>query len=180
MGRAHCTVIAKAATLILLITFLMITGCGGAKQAQQTEASSESSVLEEYEAGFRPSDYDVDAGKVFSDLRKEKDRQSSSSESGPTVEPPVYVSGYRVQLLATTDIDEATSQKVAAEAAFPYEWFYIEYDPPTYKLRAGNFLSRSEAEAFTQILQSKGYPDAWVVPDRVQANAPPRRSRSPE
>jgi hypothetical protein len=178
MGRTHYIAI-EMITLMLVIV-LTTAGCGGAKKAQQSEHASEASVLEEYEADFQPSDYDVDVATVFSELRKEKGKENLPTEIGPTVETPIFVPGYRVQLFATTDIDEANSQKAMAQAAFPNEWFTIEYDPPTYKLRAGNFLSRTDAEAFAQILQSSGYHDAWVVPDRVQKNAPTRRPKSPE
>ncbi len=178
MDCTHYTTLAKVAAPLILL--LLMIGCGSAKRAEQSEHTSESSTLEEYEADFRPSDYDVELGVVFSELRKEEGKKNAPAEITPTVETPVFVPGYRVQLFATTDIDEAASQKATAESAFPDEWFYIEYDPPTYKLRAGNFLSRAEAEAFARTLQSTGYPDAWVVPDRVQKNAPPRRPKSPE
>lgn len=177
MDRTHDTTIAKITSSLIIVAFMM--GCSGAKKAQQSEASSESSALEEYEADFHPSDYDVEIGAVFSELRKDNEKENDPAEVRPTVEAPVFVPGYRVQLFATTDIDEANGQKLTAESAFPTEWFYIEYDPPSYKLRAGNFLSRTDAEAFAQTLQSSGYPDAWVVPDRVQKNAPPRRPKSP-
>lgn len=178
MGRTHSIAIEAAA--LMLVIGLTMAGCGSTKKAQHSEASSEASALEEYEAEFQPSDYDVDVAAVFSELRKEKEKEPPPAEAGSTVEAPIFVPGYRVQLFATTDIDEANSQKAMAQAAFPNEWFYIEYDPPTYKLRAGNFLSRTDAEAFAQALQSSGYSDAWVVPDRVQKNAPPRRAKSPE
>lgn len=154
----------------------MLSACSSSKKADKTETGSSTS-LHDFEADFRPSDHEGDAADIFAYLRSERE----TSEAPPAVttipEMPLLVTGYRIQLYATNDIDEANARKAGAEAAFPNEWFYIEYDPPTYKLRAGNFLSRSEAEMFLQTLQSTGYPDAWIVPDRVLKNPPLRRAQ---
>ncbi|MBF8248556.1 MAG: SPOR domain-containing protein, partial [Bacteroidetes bacterium] len=47
-------------------------------------------------------------------------------------------------------------------------------DPPSYKLRVGNFLNRADAEVYAQTFAAQGFPDAWVVPERVIKNIQPR------
>ncbi|MBX2992860.1 MAG: SPOR domain-containing protein [Bacteroidetes bacterium] len=156
-----------------IVVFSILAGCAGSQQADKSSDTSAATELQRYEEDFRPSEYDKDAGRLFSELREEKEGKQSSLESA-TLEPAVVVQGYRVQLLATPEIDEANIAKAQAEAAFPGEWFYIAFDPPTYKLRAGNFLTRAEAEAYSRVLVEKGYADAWIVPDRVMKNIRPR------
>ncbi len=156
-----------------IVVFSILAGCAGSRQADKSSDTSAATELQRHEEDFRPSDYDKDASKLFSELREEKEGTRHSPES-TTLEPAVIVQGFRVQILATPEIDEANLAKAQAEAAFPGEWFYIAYDPPTYKLRAGNFLTRAEAEAYSRVLIENGYPDSWIVPDRVVKNIRPR------
>lgn len=87
---------------------------------------------------------------------------------------PTIIQGYRVQLFSTSEIDDANAKKARAEAAFPDEWFYVVYDAPRYKLRGGNFVNRSSADAFAKHLTEKGFPDAWTVPEKILKNPQPR------
>jgi hypothetical protein len=152
--------------------------CGGSKETEKrTPPTSDNS--NKYEDEFRPSDFDIDAKIFFSELRKENEKKAVSTEQVVT-ESPTVVAGFRVQLFATEEIDVANAKKAAAEAEFPEELFYIAYDPPTYKLRAGNFLNRADADAYAKILSERGYPDAWVVPERVFKNPPTRPTSQPQ
>lgn len=164
-----------------VIALVLFVGCGSSRETETSKGiPPEAEELRRYEAEFRPSDYDVDVKTFFADLRKENERGKTAVEP-PTTEPPVVVPGFRVQMLATSEIDEANAKKTEAEAAFPGEWFYIVFDPPTYKLRAGNFLRRADADTFARSISEQGYPDAWVVPERVIKNVLPReRPPQPE
>ncbi len=135
--------------------------------------------MDEYEKDFRPSDYDMDVKVFLSEMKKGKDVRVNPAEP-VVVEPPVVVPGYRVQLFATPEIDEANAKKNEAETAFPGQWFYLEYDPPTYKLRAGNFLNRNDADSYARYLAENGFPDAWIVPERVVKNIQPRIAPQPQ
>lgn len=135
--------------------------------------------MEEYEKDFRPSDYDMDVRVFLSEMKKGKDVKVNPAEPA-VVEPLIIVPGYRVQLIATPEIDDANAKKLEAEAAFPGQWFYLEYDPPTYKLRAGNFLNRTDADSYARYLAENGYPDAWIVPERVVKNIQPRVIPQPQ
>jgi hypothetical protein len=83
------------------------------------------------------------------------------------------VQGFRVQILSTASIDSANARLREAAEAFPSEWYYLEYDAPTYKVRAGNFLTKYEADRFAKQLIERGYKTAWTVPQRVYKNPPP-------
>ncbi len=152
---------------------VFLAGCSGSKETSATRPSTGNagSEAERYERTFAPSDHDPESQAS----RNPADRSHLSGinaldTAGAT---PEMIPGYRVQLLATTDIDEMSTRKTMLEDAFPAEWFYVEFDPPVYKLRAGNFPSRFEADRFARLLASKGFPDAWAVPERVFKNPPP-------
>ncbi len=77
-----------------------------------------------------------------------------------------------MQIFSSTDIDEANGVKAAAEEKFPLEWFYVVYEPPTYKVRAGDFQQRYDADRLARTLREGGYTDSWIVPDRVVKQPP--------
>jgi hypothetical protein len=157
---------------VLLTGAVLLFGCGGAKEAaKDTEAETP------YEAAFRPSDFDQPVSELF----PQASGTSIQRDGGPRRDignPPSgeMTQGYRVQIIATTDYDEATTMKADVESQFNDEWFYLVYDPPTYKIRAGNFLERYEADRFARQLSEKGYKDAWVVPEKVLKNPPSRQN----
>ncbi|HEX9005986.1 MAG TPA: SPOR domain-containing protein [Bacteroidota bacterium] len=150
-----------------ILALLLLGGCASQQRTAEKGGGGGPSALGRYEAQFTPSDYDAD---------------SAGSHAAPTdsagIPPPSdadtfahasteLIPGFRVQLLATTSIDEVNVRKSQAEEAVPGEWFYIEFDPPTYKLRAGNFRTRFEADRFARMIAARGFADAWTVPGRV-------------
>ncbi len=159
-------------TLFVLAGLVLLAGCGVFKETG--EETSAAARLKEYEASFRPSDYDQPLKDFFPETNA---RAVSDSAGTPIVAPQQVkelIQGYRVQILATTGYDDVTAMKTAIEAEIPDEWFYVVYDAPTYKLRGGNFIERYEADRFVKLLADKGYKDAWVVPERVYKNPGPR------
>ncbi len=151
----------------LTLVVLLLAGCGSTKE------TSEGTSLKEYEATFRPSDFDQPLQELLPRAQGAAAKDSSAAIALPVL-PPELTQGYRVQIFATTSYDEAMSVKAAADSMFTDQWFYVVYDPPTYKVRAGNFLERYEADRFAKLLSEKGYNDSWVVPEKVFSNPPPR------
>jgi hypothetical protein len=177
MGSSIKKIGARAIFIALALGFL--AGCGGSKEAEKPSTVVDE-TLKKYEAQFRPSDYDPEpkggsahSGQAFSDTA---DSVEMSPESSTSME---LVSGFRVQLVATSSIDEANAKKVEAEGIFPGEWIYVEYDPPSYKVRAGNFQNRVEADRFAKLASGKGFQEAWAVPERVYKSPPPPPRPSP-
>jgi len=169
MGRSIEKIGLQAVNVALVMGIL--AGCSGTKEAAKP-APADDEALKKYEAGFRPSDYDPEPGG------KAKHPGAGDAPDTLTGEPSAsssmeLVSGFRVQLIATTSIDEANAKKVEAEGIFPGEWIYVGYDPPAYKVRAGNFQSRIEADRFAKLASSRGFQDAWPVPERVYKQPPP-------
>jgi hypothetical protein len=159
----------------LIIIAFLLAGCSGSHQTSTIVGTSgeTESAANPYERTFVPSDHDPEDQILNSGGEVGHPVTSPDSADTAGTGTPEMVPGFRVQLLASTDIDEVTARKAGLEEAFPTEWFYIEFDPPVYKLRAGNFPSRYEADRFARALAAKGFPDAWSVPARVFKNPPP-------
>lgn len=77
------------------------------------------------------------------------------------------IDGYRVQVLSTDDMDEAN--QVRAEIYFntKNKEVYVTFEPPFYKVKAGDFASYSDADDFKFKLNQLGYSEARVIQETV-------------
>lgn len=80
---------------------------------------------------------------------------------------------YRVQFYATNNLAEAEDVLRRARATLP-DSLSINFETPYYKLKAGPFNNRTDAEKLVTRLRAMGYEAAWVVEDRIVR---PRRNR---
>jgi hypothetical protein len=159
-------------TLVAASLLFLLAGCSSRMERSAEPRSDEGlDVLRRYEAEFTPSDFD--SLRTTDSLAATHGNLSNAGNNSSVLDASESMQGFRVQLLSTTNIDDATSMRSRAEAAFPDEWFYVEFDPPTYKLRAGNFHSRYDADRFARALSGKGFAEAWPVPARIVRNPPP-------
>lgn len=72
--------------------------------------------------------------------------------------------GFRVQLISTNKRNEASDIKAKVMQLYPDYRTYLEYQPPYFKVRIGDFKSRDEATDFREKLSSN-FPGAiFVVP----------------
>jgi hypothetical protein len=158
---------------LLLIPAALLSACSpGRETTHESPAAAAGDAMGRFESDFRPSDHDtLPAPPSHADaplLRQNRDNPgNAAAQEGELVQ------GFRVQIYSTTDIDAAKAKKLEAESYFPSEWFYLQYDPPTYKIRGGNFLQRYEAERFVRLAAEKGFGDSWAVPEKVFKQAPP-------
>jgi SPOR domain len=76
--------------------------------------------------------------------------------------------GYRIQVISTTNRDEAIRVKTEVLTRFTDQKAYLTYHSPYFKVRIGNFIKKDEAEKFRQQL-NKYYPQGvYVVEDAVE------------
>ena len=80
--------------------------------------------------------------------------------------------GYRIQVLSTQDYETAYDVQSTLMEKYNGE-VYVTFDAPNYKVRVGNFQSRSEAEKIQKELMDMGYRMAWII--RTQIVVKPRR-----
>jgi hypothetical protein len=159
---------------ILFILFL-ITGCmrptGGPARVTETPAppaipvdSMQSTQNEEFDP-LSLNDDDISFGAF---------QKSTEVAMGVVVAPkpqPRQVNGFRVQIFAVAD--EQVARMAEEEAHFEFTTrIYLVFDPPNYKIRLGDFLTRDEADDLRREAYRKGYRDAWVVPDQVWVGLP--------
>lgn len=75
--------------------------------------------------------------------------------------------GYRVQVLSTDNIDEANSIRAEIYEKTTRKEVYVVFEPPFYKVKVGDFTSKSEAENLRFKLTQLGYTEAKVIQETV-------------
>ncbi len=152
---------------IVLLSFLLIA-CAGTKET--TTKTPEVVASPRYDESFDPltlNDDDIVIGP-------EKSTAVSPGEPNETIQTPVEktrkeVNGFRVQILATSNIETASLTEQEATDRFEKAGHqtYLRFEAPLYKVRIGNCLKRSEAEELRELAISYGYSGAFIVKTRV-------------
>ena len=75
--------------------------------------------------------------------------------------------GYRVQVLSTDNLDEANRVRAEIYEKTVRKEVYVTFEPPFYKVKAGDFTSQSEANDLKFLLTQLGYTEAKVVQETV-------------
>lgn len=78
-----------------------------------------------------------------------------------------YISGFRIQLYVGNIRSEADAAK-----SFIYQFFeditpYVTYTQPTYRVKAGDFIYRSDAEKYLERIRST-YSSAHIMPEKIE------------
>lgn len=75
-------------------------------------------------------------------------------------------SGWRVQVYATTDRESIDLEKKKFRQNYPNIWADWTHSSPYYRLKAGAFATKMEAQRLLYQLE-EGYPGAFVVQDNA-------------
>ncbi len=78
----------------------------------------------------------------------------------------IEISGYRIQLISTQNLNEAISVKAQADSLYSMP-VYVDFEPPNYKVRIGNYKNNEEAMSMQTVMQRHGFKYAWVVPSKI-------------
>lgn len=75
--------------------------------------------------------------------------------------------GYRIQITYTDFREEVYKSKAGLYKQFPELASYVEYEPPYYKLRVGDFKTRLDATYYLQQIIVY-YTGAFIVKDKIK------------
>jgi len=78
-----------------------------------------------------------------------------------------YISGYRIQIYVGNVRQEADAAKSYVYQAFPDLTPYVSYSQPTYRVKVGDFMYRSDAEQYLDQIKEQ-YFSAVILADRVE------------
>lgn len=159
---------------LLVLAGCLLPGCKAPEETARQELPQETlkDFLTRYEKTFDPTQYDIQIARTAS--LAFDDTLGKSATLITSGAPPETTAGFRVQVLTTQDIDQAVQLRDTLSLALQDDWVYIVHDAPYYKVRVGNYTDRPSANKTAKTLIEKGYSTAWVVPDQVLKNPPPK------
>ena len=76
--------------------------------------------------------------------------------------------GYRLMVINTNKRDEAIAAKTKIYTHFPELKAYLAYQSPYFKLKAGNFKTRDEAERYRKQLHSLFPKGVFIMNDTIE------------
>ena len=77
-----------------------------------------------------------------------------------------FIPGYRIQVFFGSTRTEALSAKADFIKKYPDMKVYMIYEQPNYKIRAGDFTNRYEAEKYHQQIIAD-FKSCFIVPDEI-------------
>ncbi|NLG19356.1 MAG: SPOR domain-containing protein [Fibrobacter sp.] len=107
-------------------------------------------------------------------LNQKREIRLSDADFKKNIKQPLQTAGtsssvkYRIQLFVSSRVETLREQKREAEVRTNLP-MYISYEAPYYKLLAGDFDVRSDAENSLKKIKKIGYSDAWIVSSRNTA-----------
>jgi hypothetical protein len=164
LGQHHLQVVLLVATLLSACSSSHRTSDNTRSTSGQKQ-EGEKAPLSTYEATFQPSAYDEAPEVVEQQLAAQQEPSDLRRDSVAVEEETLQ--GYRIQIFASSRIDEALLAKQTAAQLITTDSLYIVFDPPVYKLRVGDYRTRLDANRALASIIQKGYPDAWIVSDRI-------------
>jgi hypothetical protein len=76
--------------------------------------------------------------------------------------------GYRLLVINTNKRDEAIAAKTKVYTNFPDMKAYLVYQSPYFKLKAGNFRTRDEAQQYQKILSAYFPKGVFIINDTIE------------
>jgi hypothetical protein len=162
-----------------LLTATVIAAAIGAGCAASD--GTHANTLREYERSFDPSKYrgalpEPSGGTVdtLGGVRTQAEASQPKRDRPAQVDRVVEsVMGFRVQLYSSADLDDVSVQREDLRMRLTQNNIDagevdMTFDAPYYKLRVGSFTTKAEADALRRTLIDAGFPEAWVVRDRVR------------
>ena len=168
----------------LLVVLLLAAGCGGASSMVETSTDlpeeSGPLVLADIET-FDVTRYPEEpAAPPIETVRIEHEVPAALMENRADEGVERTVSGFRVQVLATLDPQDAEQMEARVQnwwerrvatlppgSSLPQDLsVHRTFRQPYYRVRLGDFTTRAAAEELLEVV-STAFGDAFVVPDRV-------------
>lgn len=153
---------------LLLIATLLFMSCAGTKEVVKEETPIQD--VYQYDEFFDPLTLDDD------DILIEGHDQTSNivtTQNNPDPEKIIAVkevNGFRVQILATKNIETASLFEQEASERFGHldHKTYLIFEAPLYRIRVGDCRERSDAEALRDLATQYGYRESFIVKSKIQ------------
>jgi hypothetical protein len=163
--------------IILLTVITLLIGCSAStgsryETKKETGKENETEVTKDAAEDFDITPYqteiDIEAPPIATD-KLPPDVWYGYEDSASDIERKIVgtTDGYRVQVLSTDDIDEANRIRTEIYEKISRKEVYVIFEPPFYKVKVGDFTTKSEADNLRFKLNQLGYSESKVVQETV-------------
>ena len=158
---------------VTMLGLIFFAACAGTRETVTEEKPSDNKKFI-YDESFDPRSLDDD------DIVIGPAEQIEGGSAGSTIaenDPKTTedqdrvreVNGFRVQILATNNIETASLVEQEASDRFESKGFktYLLFETPLYKIRIGDCENRSDAEVLRDLAIDNGYTGAFIVKSKI-------------
>ena len=154
---------------LIVIFGLFLIGCSGSKSVTKQDDHYE----KKYDESFDPMTLDDNYIEFPSNLTNVNPNSNDTlvkNDNSPGLQR--NVNGYRIQIIATQDLEKASLLEEDAKNQFSVYGHktYLVFEAPLYKIRIGDFTERDKADEFKMQALKYGYREAFIVLTKITIN----------
>lgn len=97
--------------------------------------------------------------------------QIEMTDTQPKITAPVKTRGFRLQIFSASTRQAAEDARNRAKQQLSRDDIFIDFEPPYFKVRVGNFKTRKDADKLLDTIKKQGYETPFVVETQIQ-NSP--------
>jgi hypothetical protein len=170
----------------MIILSFCVTGCGAVSTSGRYETSDTKKETTEVEDKTAHKDqageetFDITPFRPEINLESTEFMSESYTESGDawyeyaekieSTKNKKIIStedGFRVQIIATDNLEEANRVNTDISSLIPNHRTYVNFEPPFYKVKLGDFRENYEASDMRFRLSQMGYTESKVVRETI-------------
>jgi hypothetical protein len=158
----------KKAAYLIFATLFMVAGCSGTKEVVKDNNPPPDTYR--YDESFDPLSLEDDDILIEGDTQSPViDNTETKSDSGEEIKLK-EITGFRVQIFATKDIETASLFELEASERFGHldHKIYLIFEAPLYKIRVGDCKDRMQAEELRDLATQYGYRESFIVKSKIQ------------
>lgn len=170
-------------SLLVFITIVVLYGCsastGSRYEKEKVKSEDKTEIKSEViKTSDIKEDFDITPYKVEIIIPEKKTNKVSQNQTvwfdygSPGIETKTKSlvgtgEGFRVLVLTTDSIEEANQIKADVYFSQNSNEVYIDFEPPFYKVKAGDFDTQKTADDLRFKLNQLGYKEAKVIKDKI-------------
>jgi len=168
-------------SFIIILMPLILYSCSASstvrynRDEKKTQKENEETEKKTYKETFNVTPYrtkiDIKENTVSKDSSIETDVWYGYEQKDTTANQVKTIvgttNGFRVQVMATDNLQEADSLKSDLALKLTEKNVYVIFDPPFYKVEVGDFLNMGDAKDLNFKLTQMGYTESRVISSTV-------------
>ena len=152
----------------IILIALIYFNCAGTKEVVKEDAVVQNTP--QFDESFDPLSLNDDDIIIAGVAQTEPGISENNPDSSSNITTQKEITGYRVQILATKDIETASLfEQEASERFFNQDHkTYLIFEAPLYRIRVGDCRDRGDAEKIRDLAIEYGYREAFIVKSLIQ------------